>query len=201
MYYEYIGYNYVSILYDRNIVNVEIMNYKKILSFFEEMKRINKILEEFNLIGRMSMFKIESIICGKVYFICVFWYGLYKKLEKSWVEELKNLFGFIVVVGMKNFIIVGDFNIYFNIVKNEIDKYDGIKIYEFKFLLWRVSNFVDYFIILFNLMLSNIVVIDWEILENGEGVKKLFDYDFVESLLLLYNLKFEENKFFEKISW
>lgn len=194
MVYEYIGYNYVSILYDRNKVNVEIMSYKIVLNFFEEMKRKNKILIEFNLLVRMSMCKIESILWGEVYFICVFWYGLYKKLKIRWVEELKNLFKFIVVIGMKEkmfFIIVGDFNIYYNFVEEEIDKYDGIKIYEFKFLLWRVSNFVDYFIILFNLILSNIVVIDWEILENGKGVEKLFDYDFVVSLLLLYDLKFE----------
>lgn len=198
--YEYIGHNHASILYDRNTVNVETMNYKKILSLLEEMKRINKIPEEFNPIGRMSMLKIESITCGKAHFICVSWHGPHKKSEKSRVEELKNLLGFIAAVGTKNFIIAGDFNIHFNIAKNEIDKHDGIKIHEFKPLSRRASNPVDYFITSSNLTLSNIAAIDWETLENGEGAKKLFDHDPVESSLSLHNLKLEENKPSEKTS-
>lgn len=179
MKYEYSGYSYVSILYDSIKVNVEIIDFSFILKFFENLKKRVEILEII-LMGRMSMYEIKSKICGKVYFICVFWYGLYKEKIENWVVEFKNLFKFIVVIGMEKgmfFIIVGDFNLYYNIVKEELNNYNGFIIYEFKFLVWRVKNFVDYFIILLNLILSNIVVIDWEILENG--VEEIFDYDFV----------------------
>lgn len=192
--YEYIGHNHASILYDRNKVNVETMSYKTVLNLLEEMKRKNRIPIEFNPLARMSMRKIESILWSEAHFICVSWHGPHKKLKIRRVEELKNLLKFIAAIGTKekmSFIIAGDFNIHYNLAKEEIDNHDGIKIHEFKPLSRRASNPVDYFITSSNLTLSNIAAIDWETLENGKGAEKLFDHDPVVSSLSLHDLKLE----------
>lgn len=194
LHYEYIGHNHASILYDRNEVNVEQMSYRTMINLLDEMKRLQKIPDEFNPIARMSMHEIESIKCGKAHFICVSWHGQHKEKTENRVVTLKNLLNFIAAIGTKkemSFIIAGDFNLQYEIAKEEIDKHGGIRIHEFTPLPRRAQNNVDYYITSSNITLSKIAPIAWETLKNGKDAEQLFDHDPIGAVLSLQNLTVE----------
>lgn len=187
--YEYSGHSQASILYDSTKVNVETIDSSLILKLLENLKKRVEISETIPM-GRMSMHEIKSKICGKAHFICVSWHGPHKEKIENRVVEFKNLLKFIAAIGTEkgmSFIIAGDFNLHYNIAKEELNNHNGLIIHEFKPLARRAKNPVDYFITSSNLTLSNTAAIDWETLENG--AEEIFDHDPVQSELPLHEFK------------
>lgn len=58
------------------------------------------------------------------------------------------------------------------------------------FLKRREGRLIDFYIVFNMLFLVDIMVVDWEIVEGGEGVIEIFDYDFVVVMLIVYVLDF-----------